>query len=254
MRLIAHRGYSAIAPENTRAAFDRALQCGATVIECDLQRTRDGHLVVLHDATLNRTTTGRGAVRMQRWQDLRLLSAGYPKKFGAAFSEERLITFEELLRHLQSRARLYAEIKREAILRDGRDRREMIRSVRLLGLVDIVTFISFEWKAIEQMRSMDDDVHLGLLFDRHRPEQMFSLAEKIGARFVMGRVDLVERHPTLIPEAHARGMQLGVYTVDALPRLKKLEALGLDDAATNHIGELLPHFPGDGGEKSGNPG
>ncbi|MBZ5537469.1 MAG: hypothetical protein LAO31_16050 [Acidobacteriia bacterium] len=242
MRLIAHRGYSSIAPENTLAAFELALECGARAVECDLQRTRDGHLVVLHDGTLNRTTNGRGTVRSKTLEELRPLSAGYSRKFGSSFVGERILTFQELLLHVQHRAHLFAELKREGVARDGSDRREMIRRVREMALVDEVTFISFEWIALEEMRSMCPDVRLGLLFDRYRSREMFAISDRLNARILMGRVDLVEKHPEVIHEAHRRGMELGVYTVDELPRLKQLEQLGVDGAATNRIGDYVCEF------------
>jgi glycerophosphoryl diester phosphodiesterase len=242
MRLIAHRGYSSIAPENTLAAFEFALQCGATALECDLQRTRDGQLVILHDGTLNRTTNGRGAVRSKTLEELRSLSAGYSRRFGSSFVGERILTFKELLLHVQTRAHLFAELKREGMAQDGSDRLEMIRLVREMALVDEVTFISFEWGALKEMRSMCPDVRLGLLFDRYRPKRMFAVSESLRARFVMGRVDLVEKHPEVIREAHSRGMELGVYTVDELLHLKQLEQLGVDGAATNRIGDFVCEF------------
>jgi glycerophosphoryl diester phosphodiesterase len=243
MQLIAHRGLSSEAPENTLAAFDLALQCGARAVECDLQRTRDGRLVVLHDGTLNRTTNGRGAVRFKTLAEAQSLSAGYPKKFGSGFANERIPTFETLLQRLRHRAHLYAEIKREAVSTDGSDRREMICCVRALSMVQQVTFISFEWSAIEAMRLMDPDIHLGLLFDRYRPRRkMLALAEAIDASFLMGRADLVEKHPDLVDEAHHCRLKLGVYTVDSLHRLTHLQQLGVDAAATNRIGEFLNTF------------
>lgn len=242
MRLIAHRGYSFIAPENTLVAFDRALSCGAKAVECDLQRTRDGHLIVFHDGTLNRTTNGRGAVKSKRLDEVLQLSAGYTKKFGSTFSNERIITFDTLLQRLQGHAHLYAEIKRQAVTRDGHERREMLRRVRELQLISAVTFISFEWSAIETMRALDPEVQLGLLFDRFHPKKMFEVTERMAASILLGRADLVERHPEFIHESHKRGIQVGVYTVDSLARLKRLEKLGVDAAATNRIGDFILEF------------
>ncbi|MFI5173225.1 MAG: glycerophosphodiester phosphodiesterase [Terriglobia bacterium] len=245
MRLIAHRGYSSIAPENTRAAFELALQCGAAAVECDLQRTRDDYLVVLHDGTLNRTTNGRGAVRSKSLEELRSLSAGYANKFGSQFATERLMTFEELLLLVRHRAHLFAEIKREALARDGRDRREMIRLVHEKAMRDEVTFISFEWNALETMRSMSPAIRLGLLFDRYRPKTMSRLAKSLHACMLMGRVDLVVKHPEFISEAHREGLQVGAYTVDTLPFLKQLAHLGVDGVATNRIGDFVCEFDPD---------
>ena len=88
--LIAHRGYSSIAPENTLAAFEAAIEAGAEVLECDVQLSADGVVVVMHDPTVDRTTDGRGAVRDLEWDTLRGLDAGYPERFGSAFADEKV--------------------------------------------------------------------------------------------------------------------------------------------------------------------
>ena len=80
--VIAHRGDSAHRPENTLASFASALEVGAELVEFDVQLTRDGHVVVIHDPTLDRTTTGRGDVRDLTLAEVRAVSAGYPSRFG----------------------------------------------------------------------------------------------------------------------------------------------------------------------------
>ncbi len=242
MRLIAHRGYSAVAPENTRTAFEAAIRVGATALECDLQRTRDGRIIVLHDATLNRTTNCRGAVRRKTLAELRTVSFGYEKKFGSRFVKEGPLTFHDLLKLVKGRAHLYAEIKRECLTRQGDELREMLRLVRSLRMQDEVTFISFEWSALASLRSRNSDVHLGLLFDRYRPARLWTTAEKIRARFLIGQANVVEQQTTLVEDTHHRGMELGVYTVDDCARLRRLRKLGIDAAATNRVGELLLRF------------
>ena len=87
--VIAHRGDSAHRPENTLAAFAGALEVGAALVELDVQLTADGHVIVLHDPDLDRTTTGRGDVRRLTLADVRSVSAGYPDRFGSAYAGER---------------------------------------------------------------------------------------------------------------------------------------------------------------------
>jgi glycerophosphoryl diester phosphodiesterase len=84
--VIAHRGDSAHRPENTLASFASALEVGADLVEFDVQLTRDGAVVVLHDPSLERTTTGRGDVRAMTLVELRAVSAGYPSRFGPAYA------------------------------------------------------------------------------------------------------------------------------------------------------------------------
>jgi glycerophosphoryl diester phosphodiesterase len=92
---IAHRGASSYAPENTFAAFDLALRQGARHIELDVQATRDGHIVVIHDDTVDRTTDGSGLVTSQTLEALQALDAG--SWFGAQFTGERIPVFDEVL-------------------------------------------------------------------------------------------------------------------------------------------------------------
>ncbi len=95
MLIIAHRGASGHAPENTLAAFRKAVAQGATFIETDLQLSRDVRLVAIHDATVNRTTNGQGSVQDMTLADLRRLDAG--SWFGSEFTGERIPTLEEIL-------------------------------------------------------------------------------------------------------------------------------------------------------------
>src|SRR5207244_1992987 len=95
MLVIAHRGASGHAPENTMAAFRKAVAQGATFIETDLQLSRDAHFVAIHDGTVNRTTNGRGSVHDLTLVELRELDAG--SWFGSEFSGERIPTLEEIL-------------------------------------------------------------------------------------------------------------------------------------------------------------
>src|SRR3989475_11639631 len=95
MLVIAHRGASGNAPENTLAAFKKAVALGAAFIETDLQLSRDAHFVAIHDATVNRTTNGQGAVHDMKLAELRRLDAG--SWFGSEFTGERVPTLEEIL-------------------------------------------------------------------------------------------------------------------------------------------------------------
>ncbi len=93
--VIAHRGASSYAPENTLAAFDLAIQMGVSHIELDVHFTRDGHVVVIHDETVDRTTNGSGPVTSHALAALQGLDAG--SWFGGKFAGQRIPTFEEIL-------------------------------------------------------------------------------------------------------------------------------------------------------------
>lgn len=92
---IAHRGYSSAYPENTREAYRRAIELGVDMIECDVNITRDGTLVMMHDATLDRTTSGTGRVSQVTWEEIQRLDAG--SKHSPEFADVRVPTAEETL-------------------------------------------------------------------------------------------------------------------------------------------------------------
>src|ERR1700730_8183609 len=95
---IAHRGASGHAPENTMAAFRRAVELGARFIETDLQITRDARVIAIHDFTLERTTSGNGQVHLLSLEQIRALDAGawYGDRGAAPFSGERVPTLKEI--------------------------------------------------------------------------------------------------------------------------------------------------------------
>jgi glycerophosphoryl diester phosphodiesterase len=105
----AHRGCSAFAPENTVASLDGAWRAGATVAEIDVRLTRDGHVVLMHDLTLDRTTNGSGYVKDRTLAELKQLDAG--GWFGPAFAGERIPTLAEVLDWCRGRLGLLIELK-----------------------------------------------------------------------------------------------------------------------------------------------
>src|SRR3989440_12125231 len=133
--VIAHRGASGNAPENTLAAFREAVALGATFIETDLQLSRDARFVAIHDATVNRTTNGQGAVHDMTLADLRRLDAG--SWFGSEFAGERIPTLEEILEFSKKKdVVFYLEIKtgsawggEHALIGALRDSGEITRAV-----------------------------------------------------------------------------------------------------------------------------
>ena len=107
--VIAHRGASSYAPENTFAAYDLALRMKARHIELDVEFTKDGHIVVIHDDAVDRTTDGTGLVTGYTLSGIKELDAG--SRFGAQFAGERIPTLEEVLTRYKGRVHFHVEIK-----------------------------------------------------------------------------------------------------------------------------------------------
>ncbi|MDQ3542192.1 MAG: glycerophosphodiester phosphodiesterase, partial [Chloroflexota bacterium] len=109
MLAIAHRGASGHAPENTRAAFDLAIETGADMIETDVQLTRDGQLVLFHDDLVNRTSKGLGPLADHTLEELQVLDLG--SWFGATFAGQRIVTLDEFVQKYLPRVPVCVEIK-----------------------------------------------------------------------------------------------------------------------------------------------
>jgi glycerophosphoryl diester phosphodiesterase len=155
--VIAHRGASSYAPENTLAAFDLALRMGVHQIELDVQSTRDGHIIVMHDDTLNRTTDASGPVATHTLAALRELDAG--SWFGSAFSGERIPTYEEVLMRYKGRMHIHTEIK-------GRTPSLPQRTADLIrrhAMEDQVTFTSFQKMRLMEIRAYAPELRTGWL-------------------------------------------------------------------------------------------
>jgi len=229
--VIAHRGASAVAPENTMAAFRRAVELGADCIETDLHLSRDGRLVILHDATLNRTTNGEGPVKNLTLAELRELDAG--RWFSQQFAGERLPTIEELLDFAgQVDLSLYLEIKggagygvERAVISALRGRKESKASVVLC----------FDASVLDRIHQLDRLVMTGLLFESD-PEAMVREAVRVGARQIAPRGDCIT--PELIADAHRRGLKLVAWTVNEPTQMRALAAAGIDGIITNHPDRL----------------
>lgn len=108
-KIVAHRGASGIAPENTYAAFKKAISSEVDAIEIDVHQTKDGQVVIIHDETLDRTTTGKGPISEKTYEELNKLDAG--SWFDVRFSDERIPLFSDFLDFVNNKAGLIVEVK-----------------------------------------------------------------------------------------------------------------------------------------------
>ncbi len=218
----AHRGASANAPENTLAAFAAALEAGADGIELDIQLTRDGVPVVLHDDSLDRTTDLRGALRRQALREVCGADAG--SWFAPSFAGEKIPLLKEVLDWAGRRLRLNLELKDPAAARPVLD---------LLCLYPQVAVIvsSFNRRLLRQLRSLDADLSLAVLSDSRLWRLALTEAVRLGAESFNPRVDLVG--PRLLAACHRRGLAVVPWTVDGADRVRRMQRLGVDGLFCN---------------------
>jgi glycerophosphoryl diester phosphodiesterase len=234
--VIAHRGACDVAPENTLAAFEAAVQAGADGIELDVTRCASGEIVVIHDDTVDRTTNGSGRVAELPLGALRELDAG--TWFDASFARQRIPLLSEVLDSVGSRLRMInIEIKGMRFGGDGIEA-EIAELVRQRGLEQRVLISSFNPLALWRMRRAARGLACALLY--------FSAAQTPVARWlVLNLLRPQAVHPqykmvngAYMAWARARKLCVNVWTVNEATHMRAMSELGVDGIITNHPGAL----------------
>lgn len=222
--VIAHRGASGTCPENTLAAFARAETMGAHMVELDVQLTRDGEVVVIHDWTLDRTTDGRGAVREQTLAALRRLDAG--AWFGPAFRGTHVPTLAEVL----AAVALPVNVELKPVGNDGLETRALavVESAHALGRV---VFSSFDDGALVRMRERSASASLAVLRDPGPVTEAVAFAERVGARALHLRKDGATADAVRV--AARAGLPVRAWTVNERGEMDRLVAAGVEGVFTD---------------------
>lgn len=210
---IGHRGVMGVEPENTLRSFLRAEREGLDVIELDLHLSKDGALVVMHDAEVDRTTDGQGPIADHTLDALREMDAG---------RGERIPVFEEVVE--ATGAPLQAEIKDVAAARALAD---VLRERDLLGRVDV---ISFHDAALEAIRSLLPGVRTGLVASRYGTD-VVDRARAVGAELVSLNIRRLTQE--VVERAHAAGLKVLAWTVNTHDQLRVARGLNLDGVVTD---------------------
>jgi len=232
MLVIAHRGASGNAPENTMAAFKKAVALGANFIETDLQLSRDARFVAIHDATVNRTTNGQGTVHDLTLTELRRLDAG--SWFGSEFAGERIPTLEEILAFSKKHdVVFYLEIKPGG---SWGGEHALIGALRESGEIPRAVVISFDAAIVLNLRKIEPTLMTGLLYDG-QIENPLEKAVAIGARQLAVRGDLLT--PALIAEARRKDLQVVCWTVNHPAHMRLLAAAGVDGIMSDYPDRLV---------------
>jgi glycerophosphoryl diester phosphodiesterase len=234
--IIAHRGFSERAPENTLAAIEAAVAAGADAVEFDLHVTADGVPVLFHDATLDRTTNGSGAIGDRTLAELGPLDAG--SWFGASFAGEPIPTFEAALDRARGRVRrFYPEIKGYR----GRDDLDtLLRCVLERQLLDETVFISMDWESLAHLREQNEAAHVGYIVEKaSRAHDATERAAGDERALLDYDANILLAHPSLADAAARRGIRLAVWTVDDPRVASRLHALGVRRITTNRVAELM---------------
>ena len=226
MIIIAHRGASAHAPENTKAAIVKALAMKADMIELDVQLTRDGRLVIFHDERLERTTNAQGVLSRTRYQALARLEHG--SWFAPRFSGERILLASQALRLLPPSCQVNLELKRThratALIQ------RLIQCLRWTRSLRRVLVSSFDPSLLARLHATQPRIAKALLC-RQDPKQAVRQAIALGCVALHPHKSLVS--PALVVQAHAAGLRVSVWLVDRLDEARRLLRMGVDGLFTN---------------------
>lgn len=226
VNLVAHRGYGREAPENTMAAFNRALTLGASTIEFDLRISSDGSVVIMHDPTVDRTTNGTGAVSNLNTISLRALDAG--TKFNTTYAGEKIPLLSELIALAKSHPniRILPEVKG---YRTAEDIALMVQPIIDAGLESRTTFHSFNWGDLTHVRKLSSTVRLA--FDCTTLDNFNSaltLAKADGKADIFIDYDVALSNPDIALQAAIAKVGLSVWTVDTWATIQSMQLSGVD--------------------------
>ncbi len=160
--ILGHRGYSEIAPENTKLAFDSAFDFGFDGIEIDVHKTKDNELVVIHDESINRTSDGKGLIKEKTLEELRKRNFTY--RFNKTIPKQKILTFKEFLKIYGNKFKVInVEVKTDIEHYEGieKDILDIHNQVKTSAKI---IYSSFNFKTIQILRKLDKNIQLGFLF------------------------------------------------------------------------------------------
>jgi len=247
--IVAHRGASELAPENTRAAFRRAIDDGAEGIEFDVRLTKDGETVVFHDATLKRLANRKNLVSSLTLDELQKIDVGswfnrrLPNRSDKDFSGERIPSLKEILEFLKDfRGLIYIELK----CRESEAERlakavcEIIKDSHLLPQIIVK---SFQLDAIPMVKNHCPDVKTAALFAPkimtilRKEKRLIEVASETGAEMISVHFSLATRK--LMEKASERGFPVTIWTANNSRWVKRAFDLGIYAVITNNPARLL---------------
>jgi glycerophosphoryl diester phosphodiesterase len=238
--LAAHRGISSKAPENTLASFTLALNTpGIDMIELDVRLTKDEQVIVLHDRTLQRTSTGNGFARKYTLDEIKRFDAG--SWFNPAFGSERIPTLRSVLQLVGKSLWVNVEIKSDPFHKEpaGLLERRTLEVLEECNMKHAVIVSSFDHQLVASLKRMAPEIKVGVLYNFFRDFGRLpsKLARRVDASaFICGRQELSK---AMIDDAHNHGVAVYVYTLNSVRDAQKMLRLGVDGILSDNADEIV---------------
>ncbi|MFP5200890.1 MULTISPECIES: glycerophosphodiester phosphodiesterase [Bacillus] len=230
MYIIAHRGSSSAAPENTFAAFDLAVQQGADYIELDVQLTMDQHVAVIHDVTVDRTTNGSGLVKSYTLDQLKKLDAG--SWFDSQYANERIPTLQEILERYSQRVGILIEIKHPK--QQIGIEKAVVDIINRFAYSRHIMVQSFDANALQRVKAYAPSLRTAFII---KPSA-FKLTKRKLAEY-SSFADCLNMKKTminrwLIDRIHSFGMDVFIWTVKDQKTADRMKTYPIDGVVTDH--------------------
>lgn len=221
--IVAHRGASRIAPENTLSAMRKAIEFGADYAECDVFQTKDGEIVLFHDEEMERTTGKDGMIWDYTLSELRELEVGF--WFKEEFKGEPIPTLREVIQLVRGKIKLNIEAKVAG--NDPDIAQKVVDIIRSEKFAEECMVTSFEKPVIEKVKEIAPYIKTGFIFDEEHPPDIF----EGNWEYVCSKRTLVDA--LFVKMAKQNGKKLFVWTVNYPAEMKRLIALGVDGIITD---------------------
>lgn len=230
--VIGHRGALGYAPENTMSSFQKGAELGADLVECDIHVSRDGHLIVMHDGDVSRTTNGHGHIKDLTLSEIKRLDAG--ARFQSRFSGEQVPTLGEVLAWAKDRIPLIIELKGDPLPHPliGPKLVQMLKDYQMLANVCV---ISFHHPLLKAVKELEPRLATGILYSG-------GLIDPVGAARA-AKADSVRPSwsfwtEDVVRTVHAAGLQAHAWNADDEDRMEYLANMGIDSIGADYPDRL----------------
>lgn len=223
MIIIGHRGAAALEPENTLLSIERAMDIGVDAVEIDVHLSKDKELVVIHDATVDRTTNGTGLVSSYTVQEIKRLDAG---------KGEAIPTLQEVINLIDKRVMLIIELKEEGT------EKSVVDLIVRNDLIDKACVISFWHRLVKTVKEMDSRIKTGVLLVGSPVSTC--IATQASADTLVMKYTFVDQE--LVEIAHKKGFKVFIWNIDDQDLLKPYVGMGVDAIGSNDPRVLVKYF------------
>ncbi|TFD92235.1 glycerophosphodiester phosphodiesterase [Jeotgalibacillus sp. R-1-5s-1] len=231
-QIIAHRGDSGHYPENTMKAFKKAVVAGCDAIELDVQRSKDGELVVIHDETVNRTTDGTGYVKDLTLKELRQLKI----KKSRFLRTEKIPMLDEVLHWLQNEAIMcHIELKNDKVRYEGMEK-EILQKVAEFKLDNRIVYSSFNLDSVTTLKKLDSPSEVAFIYNKKGVNPLL-LQQTIGADAIHANYRVMTEQ--LMRDCQRHGFPVRLYTLNQVSLIQKWMDAGLSGVITDFPGRAL---------------